>query len=106
MTDAPSPPDIAITYRRSGGLAGIDMVAQLRSGELTDDDAAAARSMLARAPAAAGTAPPGRPDRFDHELELDDGASRRTFHWSDNEIPDEARALVATLGRRAEPTRG
>jgi hypothetical protein len=103
LSDAP---DIAISYRRSGGLAGLDLVAELHSADLGDDDAATARELLAGPPAEPADSGAGRPDQFDHELTLSDGASQRTFHWRDGRIPDQARALVATLGQRAEPSRG
>lgn len=105
MTADPVGRDVAITYRRSGGLAGIDMVAELHSGDLNDADAAAVRALLADPPAAKAAPKSGRPDQFDHQLTLTDGTSRRAFHWSDGEVPDEARSLLATLRQRAEPTR-
>ena len=104
MTASPAR-NIAIAYRRSGGLAGIDMVAELHSGELSAQDAAVVRSLLAHPPAAKAGSNAGRSDQFDHRLTLTDGDSERNLHWSDAEVPDEARSLIATLGRRAEPTR-
>jgi hypothetical protein len=104
LTDR-STSDIAISYRRSGGIAGVDLVAELHSGDLTADDAAVVRNLLARPPAAKPASSAPRPDQFDHELTLAHGSSRQAFHWSDGEVPDEARPLLAALRRRAEPTR-
>ena len=103
MTDPA--PDVAISYRRSGGLAGVDLVADLRSGELSAEDAAVVRNLLVRPPVAKPESNSPRSDQFDHRLTLTDGTSRRTFQWSEREVPDGARSLLATLGRRAEPTR-
>lgn len=103
MTDHAS--DVAISYRRSGGLAGVDLVAELHSGELSAEDAAVVRNLVARPPAAKPRSTSPRSDQFEHRLTLTDGTSQRTFQWSERDVPDEARALLATLGRRAEPTR-
>ena len=94
---------VHIRYRRSGGFAGIELAADASSDDLPADQAGAARSLLASPPASSSSRPPGA-DRFSYELHLDDGTRQQTFHWSDADVPDQARSLLSALNRLARPT--
>jgi hypothetical protein len=95
---------VQIRYRRSGGLAGLDLAAEAGSDDLPAEHAELARQLLAHPPAAATTPPAsGRPDQFTYRLHVDDGTQHRTFNWAEHEVPDEVRPLLATLNRRAHP---
>ena len=94
---------VHIRYRRTGGIAGIELAAEASSDDLPSDQASAARSLLAAAPASSASAAPGA-DRFSYELHLDDGTRRQTFHWSDADVPDQARPLLSALNRLAHPS--
>lgn len=100
-------PNLRITYRRSGGFAGIDLAADTAAHELPDDDAALATQLLAnrQAPADADGAQSGSPDQFTYKLHLDDGARQETYHWSEAKVPDAVRPLLKTLNGRAAPSR-
>jgi hypothetical protein len=99
-----APQSVQIQYRRSGGLAGLDMTAQAASDELAADHADLARKLLTDPPAAASTPPAaGGADQFSYRLHVDDGTRQRTFTWADHEVPDEVRPLLAALNRKAHP---
>ena len=93
---------VHIRYRRSGGFAGIELAAEAGSDELPDEQADAARSLLAAPPGSSASAAPGA-DRFNYELHLDDGTHQQTFHWTDADVPEQARSLMSSLNRMAHP---
>lgn len=102
----PDGPDLTVAYRRNGGLAGIELATTVHGVELTHEDAAVARRLLTDPPTTGSArSAAGRSDQFDHRLTLSEGAARRSFHWADADVPDDARALLAVLLQRAEPTR-
>jgi hypothetical protein len=96
---------VRISYRRSGGLAGIDMAADAAAHELSDDEIQLATQLLAHPPEPARKATAPKPDQFNYRLHVDDGAQQRTFEWSESEVPDHVRPLLSALHGRATPTR-
>ncbi|MFC8502505.1 protealysin inhibitor emfourin [Pedococcus sp. NPDC057267] len=117
--------ELHITYRRSGGFAGIDLVAECLGADLPEDQAQVAAALLGgsgsgNAPAGPGaptstagsvegTAPPAPgptgADQFTYTVHVVQGRRSRTVTWADTTVPDEARPLLATLGGLARPTR-
>lgn len=101
----PSPP-IQIEFRRSGGLAGISLTATTTADQLPDEQAAQLRGLLA-APAPQqppGSAPgEGGADRFQYQLDLDDGQRHRSFAWDETQVPESVRPLLGALTRLARP---
>ena len=109
--------ELRITYRRSGGFAGVALEAQCRGADLPEDQAQLASDLLiatdeAGMPSAdaedavASSAGPGPgADQFTYRLEVVQGTRRRTVSWSDTTVPDAARPLLATLAGLARPTR-
>jgi hypothetical protein len=103
-----------ITYRRSGGIAGIDMAAECLGADLPQDQAQVASDLLAaptntpaRARAKADTsAAPLRSgaDQFSYTVRITQGARSRTFTWSEGTVPDHARPLLTTLGGFSQPS--
>lgn len=91
---------------RSGGLAGLDMVAAVDVDDLPAAAAARVRDALAgldfdRA-AAGGPRPPGGPDRYQYDLEVNDGRPRRlTAHEPD--VPPDLQAVIDVLLPLAQP---
>jgi hypothetical protein len=96
---------VRLTYRRTGGLAGIDLTANAQSDDLPSEQADLARQLLTDSPTAtpAPSVPQGA-DQFNYTLELDDGTRRRTFHWGEHEIPGDVQPLLTTMNHRAHPT--
>jgi hypothetical protein len=102
-----SPSPIRIQFRRSGGFAGISLTAATTADQLTGDHAAQVRRLLAEDQAPPGPRPaaavPGAADRFQYELDLDDGQRQRSLTWDETHVPDELKPLVGTLTRLARP---
>lgn len=100
-----APPPIRAEFRRSGGLAGVPLTATVSEDELTDEQAAQLRGLLAdgqpeaRDPAVG----PGGADRFHYQLDLDDGQRHRSFSWDETNVPDPIRPLLTALTRLARP---
>jgi hypothetical protein len=106
--------ELHITYLRSGGFAGVDMTAEcvgpdLPEGQLhvaTDLVRGAWNSAVPENPKDSEDSTPdaGRgADQFTYTVHLSEGPRHRTFHWSDGNVPDAVRPLLATLGGLAEP---
>jgi hypothetical protein len=105
MGAMPAPP-IQIEFRRSGGLAGISLTATTTADQLSDEQAAQLRDLLA-APAPRqppGDAPgQGGADRFQYQLDLDDGQRHRSFAWDESQVPEPIRPVLRALTRLARP---
>ena len=109
--------ELHITYRRSGGFAGIDMAAECVAADLPQDQAELAADLLGApddgegadatgddvATPRSGQAPGA--DQFTYTVRVVQGARSRTLRWVDTTVPEEARPLLATLGGLAKPTR-
>ncbi|UMB69321.1 protealysin inhibitor emfourin [Mycobacterium paraterrae] len=93
---------VRIDYRRSGGLAGIDMAASVDSQELAPGDSALIADLLANGPAVEDSSV-AAPDGFSYELTLSDGARTRTCRWHESQVPSTVRPLLAALTERAFP---
>ncbi len=91
-----------IEYRRSGGVAGIDMTASVDTKELAGEQAQLASALIepSSTPAAAFS---GAPDAFSYQLPVNDGERTQTHHWAESEVPDALAPLLASLGSRARP---
>jgi hypothetical protein len=95
---------VRVDFRRSGGIAGIDLTASADGQELAEH-LDVMRGLLADAepqPAAAAARPPGA-DRFEYELTIHSGTRSRTLHWGEHAVPETARPLIDALARRAKP---
>ncbi len=100
-------PQIHVQFRRSGGFAGIPITAATDADSLGEEHAAQVQSLL-RSPEvpqepdhpAAGN---GGADRFQYQLDIDDGQNRRSFAWSEAQVPEDMRPLVDYLTRLARP---
>jgi emfourin len=94
---------VHIEYRRSGGLAGIDMAASVDTGDLPPEDGQLVADLLTGTAAAEDSAA-AIPDGFSYELALNDGTRTRTHRWQEPHVPDTVRPLLAALTERAHPT--
>lgn len=91
-----------IEFRRSGGLAGIDMTASIDAQDLPAEQAQLATELIASPPPPPGDGG-GTPDRFSYELTLREGERTQTHRWGETQIPDSVRPLLADLTGRAKP---
>jgi hypothetical protein len=104
MATMPRPP-IHIQFRRSGGFAGIPLTATTTADQLPEDHAAQLQGLLtsAEVPQKPDHSAPGGADRFQYQLNLDDGQQHRSFSWDETQVPDEIRPVLGTLTRLARP---
>jgi hypothetical protein len=96
---------LRIEFCRSGGIAGISLRATTTADELPEEHAAQLRALLATEAAqeprdASGE---GGADRFQYQLDLDDGQRRRSFTWGETQVPGTIRPVLATLTSLARP---
>jgi hypothetical protein len=93
---------VHVTFRRSGGLAGITIGVDTDSDELSPAHVETIRALLA-GPDSPPASAPEAPDRFSYELQIDDGLRRRVLRWQESQIPDRIRPLIAELSSRSRP---
>lgn len=95
-----------VRLTRSGGLAGIEMVASTDVDALPADEASRLRDALAgidfdrRAGGAGG--PPMGADRYQYDLEVEDGG-RRALTAHEPDLSPALKAVIDVLMPRAEP---
>jgi hypothetical protein len=96
---------IRIDFRRSGGFAGIPLRATATADQLPEDHTATLEGLLAaEAPSRPhATAPGGGADRFQYQLDLDDGQRHRSFSWDETQVPETIQPLLGVLTRMAKP---
>lgn len=93
---------------RSGGLAGLNLVATVDTGDLPTDQQEVVSRLLTedlRVGVPAGSGPPGGADQFTYQLEIRrDGRTVRR-RWKEPEVHDVVRPLLSALSRQAKPAR-
>ncbi len=98
-----------LSLRRTGGLAGLPMVAALDTRELDTEEAERISSALDRIDLArVGGGPPAAPgaaDTLHYDLEVRRGDQTHTVSFSERQMPDELAPVVRALMHRAEPAR-
>lgn len=88
---------------RSGGLAGLDLVATVDTVDLSaDQQNLVARLLVADLPGP-GAGRSGGADQFSYRLEIQDGGRTVRHHWEEPEVPETVRPLLAALARKAKP---
>ena len=106
--------ELHITYLRSGGFAGVDLTAECAGPDLPEDQFHVATDLVggtsdSAAPESPKDSKDSTPDgargadQFTYTVEVSQGSRHRTFHWSDGNVPDAVRPLLATLGGLAGP---
>ncbi|MFI6369282.1 protealysin inhibitor emfourin [Nocardia sp. NPDC050630] len=97
--------DLHLEFRRSGGLAGIEMTTSVDARDLPAEQAPVITDLLNDTLPERDTPPPRPPipDQFNYELTVTDGHRTSTYHWTDMQIPDAAQPLIAELAQRSEP---
>lgn len=95
-----------LRYRRSGGIAGIELAASVDADQLTEAEGRLAGRLLTEPAAyrpAASPLPSGAADLIEHRLEVSDGDRSESFRWTDLDVPDSVRPLLTTLRGLARP---
>lgn len=97
------PTPVHIDFRRSGGIAGIDMTASVDSRDLPDEHAGVAADLLTGGDNLRQDDSPGVPDGFTYEVNVSDGSRSQQYQWSGPQVPAAVRPLLDDLGKRAQP---
>ena len=96
---------VQVSFVRSGGFAGLDMVATVEVVDLpVDQQELVARLLTADLPDA-GVSRPGGADQFSYQLEIHQGDRLVRRHWDEPEVPETVRPLLQSLARQAKPAR-
>jgi hypothetical protein len=90
---------------RSGGFAGLDMVASVDSDELAADQQDVVSRLLTEDLRGPGVSRPGGADQFSYQLEIHQGDRTVRRHWEEPEVHEAVRPLLAALTRQAKPSR-
>lgn len=90
---------------RSGGLAGLEMVATVDSADLPGDQQGVVTSLLTEDLRGPGVSRPGAADQFSYQLEIQQGDHTVRRHWKEPEVHETVRPLLAALMRQAKPAR-
>ena len=90
---------------RSGGIAGLNMVATVDTADLPADQQEVVSRLLTEDLRGPGASRPGGADQFTYQLEIRHGDQTVKRQWSEPEVHDTVRPLLSTLSRQATPTR-
>ena len=93
-----------LTLVRSGGLAGLDMVASLDSSDLPEEQQGLVTELLTTGPPTTPDASErGGADQFSYQLEIHQGDRTFRHHWEERDVPEAVRPLLAALVHAAKP---
>ena len=89
---------------RSGGFAGLTMVASVDSADLPSDQ----QSLIASLSTPGASPKPdaghdGAADQFSYHLEIHRGERTVRHHWEEPDVPERVRPLLAALLNEARP---
>ena len=90
---------------RSGGIAGLNMVASVDSADLPPDQQHVVSTLLTEDLRGSGVSPPGAADQFSYQLEIQQGDHTVKREWKGPEVHESVRPLLATLTSQATPAR-
>jgi hypothetical protein len=90
---------------RSGGLAGLSMVATADTTDLPPDQQGVVSRLFTEDLRGPGVSPPGGADQFSYQLEIRRGDRTVRRQWQEPEVHESVRPLLASLTRQARPAR-
>ena len=88
-----------LTLARSGGFAGVTMVASLELSDLPPEEARSVRRSVHAAPASVPRAV--SVDRFAYDLTVEEKGGRRELHYVEPDIPPGMAVVIEALMARA-----
>ena len=88
---------------RSGGLAGLRMVATVDTVDRPADQQDVVSRLLTEDLRGPGVSRPGGADQFVYQLEIQHDGSTVRRQWEEPEVHDAVRPLLAALTRQARP---
>jgi len=89
---------------RSGGLAGLDMVAALDTADLSADQQDVVTTLLTADVQSPRVRRPGGADQFSYQLEIHQGDRTVRHSWEEPDVPETVRPLLVALTRQAKPS--
>jgi len=90
---------------RSGGFAGLDMVATVDTDDLPAEQQDLVAKLLTADLQGPGMSRSGVADQFSYQLEIHHGERTVSRHWEEPAVPETVRPLLAALTRQAKPAR-
>jgi len=94
-----------VKFVRSGGFAGLKLVASVDSADLPADQQDVVDRLLTEDLRGQGASRPGGADQFSYQLEIRQGGRTVRRRWDEPEVLDTVRPLLAGLTKAAKPTR-
>ncbi len=88
---------------RSGGLAGLDMVATIDTSDLSVSQQSVAATLLTANPEGPSLNLTGGADQFSYRLEVRDSDHTVHHHGQEREVPEAVLPILAELTSRAKP---
>jgi hypothetical protein len=92
---------VRLALKRSGGIAGLTLRAEVETEELPEEEARELRELVRRADieslAERGSGPPRGADRFQYDVAVEDGDRRAHAVVSAEEVPPELRSALDRL---------
>ena len=96
---------VKVKLVRSGGFAGLDMVAAVDTDDLPADQQDVISRLFAEDLRGPGVSHPGGADQFSYQLEIQHGGQTVRRQWDDPEVHETVRPFLAALTRQATPPR-
>jgi len=94
-----------VKFVRSGGFAGLKMVATVDSSDLPPDQQDVVNRLLTEDLRGPGASRPGGADQFSYQLEIQHGGRTVKRRWEEPEVLETVRPLLAGLTKEAKPAR-
>jgi Emfourin len=92
-----------ITFRQSGGFAGLLRGAEMDAQALDPKQTAELKRLLDEKAATQSRGPGKARDLHQYEITLEDGGQKRTLQFDDSQVPEDLRPLLKTLKQQAKP---
>jgi hypothetical protein len=96
---------VQVKLVRSGGIAGLRMVAQVDTADLPADQQEVVSRLLTEDLKGPGVSRPGSADQFSYQLEIRHGDRTVRREWQEPEVHETVRPLLASLTSQARPGR-
>lgn len=94
-----------VKFVRSGGFAGLKMVATVDTVDLPSDQQDVVTRLLTEDLRSPGTSRPSGSDQFSYQLEIHHGDGTVRRQWQEPEVHEQVRPLLTALTREAKPAR-
>ena len=92
-----------ITFRQSGGFAGMLRGAEMDAQALDPQQTAELKRLLDQKTAAQSRGAGKARDLHQYELTVEDGGKKRTLQFDDSQVPEALRPLLKTLKQQSKP---